>query len=96
MIPEAETDDNLLGEGKIERIEDGVAWGTLCSGMTFDLPVDPVHKIGDDVRFSQNDDPEDIGSSHTFLVMGDRFATILWCDETPDGFEIVNSHMLTR
>lgn len=96
MLEESESSGQILGKGKISRIQDGVAWGQFEDGFTFDLPVSDAHKVGDDVQFSSCDDPEDIGSTHTFLVMGDRFATILWCDEGPEGFEIVNSETLTR
>lgn len=96
MIESSDTEERLLGEGKIARIEDGVAWGEFEPDFTFDVPVDDFHMVGDDVRFSLNESPEEIGSTHTFMIMGDHHATILWCNVNDEGLEIVNKRVLTK
>jgi hypothetical protein len=89
-------DDHVLGTGKIERITDGVAWGTFVQDFTFDLPVSDDHKVGDDVRMSENISVEETGSTHLFMIMGDRVATVYFCNETDEGFEIVHTERFTR
>ncbi len=88
----------MIGKGFIEKIEEGVAWGTFDTGKTFDAPVSPDHHhIGDEVHLYDNDDEEEaVGSSHTMLIMGKVFATVYWLNETDEGYQVVNTKTISN
>lgn len=89
-------------EGTIDRIEVGeedrdIVWGTFEDGRTFDLPVQKhIHNISDRVCLTTVADREEIGSDHVIVIYGYRHATVYWCDNSPDGLEIVHDQIYSR
>lgn len=79
--------------------EDDVAWGNFDDGGTFDLPVaKDIHTIDDRVRLTTVPDCEraEIGADFIITIFGFQYATVYWCDTSPEGMEIVNQHIFTR
>ena len=88
--------EETIGMGHVEKITDGVAWGSLDNGWTFDLPVNPdFHHVGNQVRWDATD-REETGSDYVIMVLGEQHVTILWCDENEDGFEIMGSEVIAK
>lgn len=86
----------VIGSGHIEYYKDGVAWGTFDSGTTFDIPVDELnHPVGDDVSLKTGYD-ESMGYSHLMMVMGNNLCTVFFMAETENGYEVLDSDVLTR
>lgn len=94
-------DDNDGSVGVIEMIDDdGVAWGMMRNGQTFDLPTMGNHVVGDEVRLriTEEDefDEDDSLISHYAIIVGNTKATYFALTETDEGFEITDVHVFDR
>jgi hypothetical protein len=88
----------IVGKGFIERIdENNVGWGRIKENdQTFDLPVYD-HKVGDEVLFLVPG-PDDDESNYdcAYGLANDTKLTLLFCEETEEGFEIMDVQVFPR
>lgn len=85
--------EQLIGEGLIERIEDEIAWGTFDTGKTFDIPAYD-HAVGDLVRMSRN--PPGMDHDYSIIMIGEAIATVIRADDTADGMEIAQAMRVVK
>lgn len=102
MVEEHDIEGGDPEEGVITEIKETTFWGVFGNGTTFDMPNDVLdgHGVGTKVLRSSHDveefdNPED-HYDQSFMLIGDEYATVVLCNVSDDGFEIVNVIRYTK
>ena len=86
----------VVGKGIIDEVKDGVGWGTLDNGQTFDLPIYD-YSVGDEVLYMvPGDDDEDSNYDCAYTLSDGQTLTFLYCVEVDDGYEIIDIETFTK
>ena len=88
--------------GTITEIKEDTFWGVFNDGRTFDMPLDVLdgHGVGTTVLRSSHD-PEDFEDQdeaydQSFMLIGEEYATVIMCNVTALGYEILHVQRYTK
>lgn len=86
-------------EGKITQLKENTFFGEFNDGTTFDMPLSMLdgHGVGTTVVYNIRDiDDEESEEDASFMLIGDEYATIILCEDTVNGFAILEAFRIYK
>ncbi len=102
MDEENDIEGGAPDEGEITEIREDTFWGVFGDGTTFDMPLDMLdgHGVGTKVLRSSHEaedfEEDDDHYDQSFMLIGAEYATVIMCNVTDKGFEIIDVVRYTK
>lgn len=98
MDDEDDIEGGAPNEGEITEIREDTFWGVFGDGTTFDMPIGMLdgHGVGTKVLRNSHDPEDDEDYDQSFMLIGAEYATVIMCNVTDEGFEIIDVVRYTK